>query len=142
MNKIYIIAFIALSFTLKEKNAPNIRRLIQSEYKTTIENGSIIMIYNGLCKGGLCGSKLNKFLLDNITISNKDSIYFLVLNYEKNLIDTLQRYNKSRIIYTNNSALNKFSIYEQESTAIRIKNNEITHSTKIYQGIRFNKWSF
>ena len=144
MNKylVVILIFLFLSFKIKEKNAPNIVKLVKKEYGTTIKNGTVILIYNGVCKGGLCGSKLNKYLIQNIPTNTKDSIYFLVLNYEKDLMDTLNIYNKSRILYTTYNTLNKYSIYEQESTAIKIKNNKITHSTKIYQGIHFNKWNF
>ena len=144
MNKylVIILIFLFLSFKIKEKNAPNIVKLVNKEYSTKIKNGTILLIYNGICRGGLCGSKLNKYLLNNIPTNTSDSIYFLLVNYEKDLIDTLNLYQKSRILYTNSNTLNRYSIYEQESTAVRIKKNKITHSTKIYQGINFNKWIF
>ena len=117
MNKylVIILIFLFLSFKIKEKNAPNIVQLVNKEYSTKIKNGTILLIYNGICRGGLCGSKLNKYLLNNIPTNTSDSIYFLLVNYEKDLIDTLNLYQKSRILYTNSNTLNRYSIYEQES---------------------------
>ena len=117
MNKylVIILIFLFLSFKIKEKNAPNIVKLVNKEYSTKIKNGTILLIYNGICRGGLCGSKLNKYLLNNIPTNTSDSIYFLLVNYEKDLIDTLNLYQKSRILYTNSNTLNRYSIYEQES---------------------------
>jgi hypothetical protein len=137
-----VFVFILFSFGNKNNNYKAIVNMVTQEFKINIENSTVILINNRICKGNFCGSNLNKYLIKNIPRNTTDSIYFLIAYNDMNLIDTLNRYSKGRIISFNNNILYKYGIYVHEYIGVRLKNNKIKKSTNIYESTRFNKWDF
>lgn len=138
----FFFVFISFSFGKKNNNYVAIVTMVKQEFKINIENSTIILINNRICKGNFCGSNLNKYLIKNIPTTTSDSIYFLIAYNDLNLIDTLNKYNKGRIISFNNNILYKYGIYVHEYIGIRVKNNKIKKSINIYESTLFNKWNF
>jgi hypothetical protein len=142
MNKIYIIffIFILLSFNRRENYPNKIKKLLINEYKIDVKNGSVILINNGICNG-LCGSHLNRFLIQKIK-NNKDSIFFITTFDDNNLLDTLKHFSKIKIINSNFSTLNKYDIYESNHMAIKFQNFKPQQFTKIFKNTNFKNWNF
>jgi hypothetical protein len=140
MIKIVIALLVVFSFTKPNHIDSKIKFMMEKEFGMTISNGTIIIINNGTCNG-LCGSKLNKFLIKEIPLHTKDSLFFLITNNEISLIDTLDLFSNKRIIKSNFSTLNKYGIYDSYHYAIRIKNKKTFKSDIINKKSSFKYWA-
>jgi hypothetical protein len=141
MINFYFLFFLTLvlSFEKAPKIENKILFLAQNECKLNIQNGTIILINNGTCNG-LCGTALNKFLIKNIPLEPKDSVFFIITNSDKNLTDTLNLFSNSMISKCNFSTLNKYDIYKNVHYAVRIKEKKIIKFVEIKFKTLFNNW--
>jgi len=138
-----LISLVLSSFSKRSKNNQDYYETIdflKDEYKIVPKNATVFLINNGVCKGGFCGHKLNKFLIENVPQHTQDTLIFLVGLLDKNFKDTIQLYSNTVVKVYDRNALHKHGVYSQTYRAIKIKNYKIHKKQILNQHAKFKNW--